>query len=106
MAIKEEVPTNACTFLLARSRKLIKHNGRFSFLVTFADTFKEHTGAIYRADNWTYLGLTKPTPVWVNENGQIMGKKRASENLTDEEMVALGFRFMGKFAKHKFKYIL
>ncbi len=106
LAVAPEVPANACSFLLARSRRLIKENGRFKCLVTFADTSQEHTGAIYRADNWEYLGMTKPTPVWVNADGKTMGAKRAGRNLTKAEMQKEGFCLKGYFPKHKFRFVL
>lgn len=106
LAVHPSVPSNACSFLLARSRKLIKQDGRFKFLLTFADTFENHNGAIYLADNWTFLGKTKPTPVWVNAKGQRMGAKRAGKNLTKQEMVDLGFEFKGNFPKYKFSFTL
>lgn len=106
LAIKSDIPKNACSFLLGQSRKLIKKDNRFKCLVTFADTSQNHLGTIYKADNWEYLGLTKPTPVWVNEKGEIKGAKRASKNLTKDEMESLGFVLKGRFSKHKFRYIL
>lgn len=106
LAIKPEVPTNGCSFLLAKSRKKIKKYKHWHTLLTFADTFQNHTGNIYRADNWRYLGLTKPSPVWANKEGKIMGAKRASVNLTKAEMYNLGFTLLGNFPKHKFVYYL
>jgi hypothetical protein len=104
LAIKPDVPKNACTFLLAKSRKAIRTDGRFSCLVTFADTYRNHAGGIYKADNWEYAGQTKPSPVWINEAGRQMGRKRGGRNLTQEEMKAAGFEFRGSFPKHKFVF--
>jgi hypothetical protein len=59
LAILPDVPANACSFLLARSRRLIDDKA-WPCLVTYADEWRGHTGAIYRADNWQYEGLTRP----------------------------------------------
>jgi len=59
LAIHPDVPPNAATFLMARSIRLIRRDGRFVSLVTYADEFMGHTGAIYRAANWDYVGFMK-----------------------------------------------
>ncbi len=100
LVIKPGVPKNACTFLLARSRKLIDRSA-WPCLVTYADTWKEHTGAIYKADNWQYLGLTKPTRTY-QIDGRMVARKSGPKTRTHNEMLELGAVLVGSFAKHKF----
>ena len=102
LVVCPSVPKNGASFLLGQSIKMLKQTD-WECLVTFADTARGHTGAIYRATNWEYLGLTKPTPVWVNKDGKIQGKKRGPKNLTSQEMINLGYNKLGDFAKHKFR---
>lgn len=105
LVIAPDVPKNACSFLLSRSMKMI-HSKTWECLVTYADTWQEHTGTIYKATNWEYMGLTKPSAVFQDEDGKMMGKKRGARNLTTQEMNLNGFEEVGKFAKHKFRFIL
>lgn len=49
LAIEPEAPRNAASFLLSRSRQLIDREA-WPVLVTYADQWRGHTGAIYRAD--------------------------------------------------------
>jgi len=105
LVINPDVPKNGASFLLGNSIKLINKN-EWHCLITFADTYKNHTGAIYRATNWEYLGKGKPTPVFVNAKGKIMGKKRGGKNLTTKEMRDMGFNLIGYYPKHKFKMII
>ena len=81
-------------------------NAKWECLVTYADTWQKHSGTIYKATNWEYLGLTKPNPVFQNEQGKMMGRKRASKNYTKKELIEMGFKEMGSFPKHKFRMIL
>ena len=97
------VPKNAATFLLAHSRKAIDRV-RWPCLVTYADTWQGHTGGIYRADNWHYVGLTRPSRVY-QINGRMVARKAGSRTRTHSEMLALGARLVGAFAKHKFVHI-
>lgn len=101
LAIDPAAPRNAASFLLARSRKLIDRTA-WPCLVTYADEWRGHTGAIYRADNWEYMGRTKPERVYVR-NGRMLARKAGAITRTHADMLALGAECIGSFAKHKFR---
>ena len=105
LAVVPGVPKNACSFLLAGSIRLIDKN-KWHCLVTYADTWQEHSGTIYKANNWEYMGLTKPSPVFQSDTGKMMGRKRGGKNLTKDELLIMGFKEIGKYQKHKFRRIL
>lgn len=105
LAINPAVPKNGASFLLSKSIRLIDRS-KWKCLVTYADTWQGHTGAIYRATNWEYMGKTKPSPVFQNSDGKMMGRKRGKKNLTVKELAEEGFLEVGKFEKHKFRMIL
>jgi len=101
LAVRPDVPSNAASFLMARSIKLIRQDGRFVSLVTYADDFMGYTGAIYRATNWTYVGQMKGSPRWEDDSGrQVARKSTVSRN--DAQMRSLGYRNVGTFGKRKF----
>jgi hypothetical protein len=101
LVVLPEVPANACSFLMGRSIKLIEQDGRFVSLVTYADESEGHTGAIYRATNWEYVGKTAAIPKWVDANGRQVAVK-ATKSRTKAEMEALGYVIKGRYRKHKF----
>lgn len=100
MVVAPEVPANACSFLLARSRRLIDRE-KWPCLVTYADEWRGHTGAIYRADNWHYTGLTRPERTY-QIGGRMTARKAGGHTRTHAEMLALGAVMVGAFAKHKY----
>lgn len=100
LAIDPDVPRNACSFLLAGSRRLIDSE-RWPCLVTYADEWQGHTGAIYRADNWQYAGRTKPERGYVI-NERMTARKAGGKTRTHAQMLALGAECVGAHAKHKF----
>lgn len=106
LAVSKRVPRNGATFLLGRSIRMIRSKRRWEMLLTFADTWQNHDGTIYRASNWTDAGMTAPSKVWVDGTGKMMGAKRGPKNLTDNEMRAEGFRLIGKFPKFRYTYDL
>lgn len=105
LVIAPDVPKNAVTFLLARSVQKIRDEGRFVSLVTYADESQGHTGGIYRASNWTYVGRTGPYPRWLDASGKQVSQK-ATKNRVKTEMEALGHLNVGSFYKHKFVFHL
>jgi hypothetical protein len=100
LVIAPDVPANACTFLMARSMKMIDRSVWPCF-VTYADEWRGHTGAIYRASNWAYAGKTNPERVYV-ANGRMTARKRGGRTLTHAEMLLHGAKCLGSFSKHKF----
>lgn len=100
LVVLPDVPSNACSFLLARSRKLIDRL-RWPCLVTYADEWMGHTGAIYKADNWTYIGKTKPSAVYRIGN-RMTARKAGNKTRTHSEITALGCELVCRSAKHKF----
>lgn len=100
-----DMPKNAASFLLSRSMKMIDTK-IWKCLVTYADTWQNHEGTIYKATNWDYMGLTNPSMVLVSANGKMMGRKRGGRNLTKASMIEAGFQDKGNHSKHKFRKIL
>ncbi len=100
LVIMPDVPANACTFLLSRSRRLISVED-WPCLLTYADDWRGHTGAIYRADNWTYVGKTKPERCYCID-GRMVARKAGPNTRTHADMLAIGAEMVGSFSKHKY----
>jgi hypothetical protein len=105
LAIRPEAPTNAASFLLGASARMVRASGDWDMAVTYADEWQGHTGSIYLAAGWTYVGKTKPERTYVL-NGVMVARKAGPTTRTHAEMVALGAECIGSFAKHKFVKVL
>ena len=105
MVIVPNAPKNSASFLLSKCLKMINKD-KWKCIVTYADEFQNHTGVIYKASNFEYIGLTKPSPIWINQRGEINGKKRGNKNLSTNDMINLGYKKISNSSKHKFRYIL
>lgn len=96
-------PKNAATFLLMRSVKMLPE--RWECLLTYADTWQGHTGHIYRAAGWEYLGLTEAKPIFMKD-GKMVATKAGPRTRTYAEMVnEIGAEMIGKYSKHRFRYV-
>lgn len=97
------VPKNACTFLLAQSMKKIPAQV-WPCLVTYADEWQGHSGTIYRACNWQYIGMTKSYNTFTVQ-GVLTSRKAGNRTRTNSEMLLLGAKLNGRHRKHKFVFV-
>ena len=102
LVIVPGVPTNAASYLLGRSISIIRRDGRYKTLLTYADEGQGHTGAIYRATNWTYVGTKAGDPVYLSPEGRHVARKAGGHTRTNAEMLHLGYVNTGRTRKHKF----
>lgn len=102
LVIEPGVPTNGASYLLGQSVRLIVGDSRWCLLVTYADEWQGHTGAIYRAAGWEYVGLTSPERVYVRD-GAMVARKAGPRTRTHAEMLALGAECVGAYPKHKYR---
>lgn len=101
LAVHPSVPTNGASFLMGRSIRLIQQANKWQTLVTYADDFMGHSGQIYKATNWEYLGRMKGSPRWEDGDGRQVARK-STVSRTDAQMRELGYVMVGSFDKHKF----
>jgi hypothetical protein len=106
LVIAPEVPKNAASFLIGESVRLIRADGRWECLVTYADEWRGHTGRIYRATNWEYMGMTAKESTFLTAGGVMVARKAGGHTRTRAEMQELGHTDVGKFAKHKFRMVV
>jgi hypothetical protein len=106
LVVLPEVPQNGASFLMGKSIKKIRQDGKWECLVTFADTWRGHGGAIYKATNWEYLEETEPTDVWVDSTGRMVSRKAGPKTRSNKQMIELGCTMVGSFPKHKYRILL
>jgi len=60
LCLIDDTPKNAESFFVGRTLRWLKNNTDWEFVLSYADGEQGHTGVIYRAANFKYLGLTSP----------------------------------------------
>lgn len=100
MVVHPLVPTNGASFLLGASQRRIAQVGRYDMLMTYADTWRGHSGAVYRAANWHYEGMSEPTAIWLDTDGVLASAYCNGRKLPNAKMQERGYRFHGYFPKH------
>ena len=56
----DDTPTNTESYFIGHTLKWLKKNTDIEVIVSFADEEEGHTGVIYKATNFDYLGTTSP----------------------------------------------
>lgn len=109
---------NFATWFISRcikildSRKLHPKSRKCKCILTFADTTFGHNGTIYKAANFIFDGVVKPSYWYVNSANKIMHKKtlwdRASKHRMTETEYAhkYGFSRIDGDEKHRYLYWL
>jgi len=72
----DDTPKNTESYFIGQTFKWLKNNTDMEVIVSFADEEEGHTGVIYKATNFDYLGTTSPGKVLM-----VDGKKFHSRSL-------------------------
>ena len=101
LVVAPDMPTNAASFLLGASMRLIDRE-RWPTLLTYADTRLGHTGAIYKATNWECLGVTVGADNWVDGEGRLVARKRGPTTFNKQQMLDKGYEQLVSMPKIKY----
>lgn len=102
MAVAPDVPRNACSFLLSRSIREMKRDGRFVSFVTYADKGEGHEGHVYIASGWQTYGASKATPRWRDPVTGNLVAQLSTRTRKIGDMIALGYVREGESVKRRF----
>ena len=92
LAMDDRCPRNSESRFIAVAMRLLRKAVPVKAIITYADSAVGHTGTIYRASGFTYLGLTDPKDdFWIDGKIQQRGKTRG-----------MGGVWLSRSRKHKF----
>jgi hypothetical protein len=60
LCLIDDTPKNAESFFVSRTLKWLRKKTEWKFIISYADPEQGHTGTIYRAANFKYVGVTSP----------------------------------------------
>ena len=70
MVITDRSKANVNTWFMSRAIKLLKKDTTVKKIISYADPFYGHVGAVYQASNGVYLGVTNKDVVLVTKSGK------------------------------------
>jgi len=84
-------------------KKMKKDFPNIKAIVSYADPEKNHKGGIYQAMNWTYIGKTSSSKIYI-ENGKEIHSKTISDRIRFKKLDK-NHNLEYKVVKGKYKYV-
>lgn len=94
----------ACTEEFAQAVRRLS-NGTCAALVSYADPNAGHTGGVYKAASWPYLGQSEESRYYTDAAGTVVSRRKfhsSDRHLTKAEILALGYSELSRPGKHRF----
>lgn len=64
----DKTPKNTESYFIGHTLRWLKKNTNIKTVISYADTTYSHQGTIYKATNFTHVGMTKPGKVIMYKN--------------------------------------
>ena len=71
----DESPRNSESFFIGKALRLLKKEWNGKIVVSYADPFHGHTGIVYKASNFKFVGKTSPARHIIDDTGKIYHDK-------------------------------
>jgi hypothetical protein len=103
---------NALSFCLSRIIRDVRNNTTYKAIASFSDPSRGHSGSVYRASNFSYLGRTSMSYFYIDSNENEVNKKSAFDyakrlGMKESEYVSQNSLVKVRLpSKHKFLYRL
>ncbi len=85
-------------------KKIKKDFPNLKAIISYADPRQNHTGKIYQAMNWIYLGVTTPA-IHFMKNGKFYHSRTVNQQRRDNENYDMSLFTRIKTNKHKYIYL-
>lgn len=117
IALIDNAPYNSESFFIGACLRYLKKNTDIEKIITYSDPTYGHTGTIYKASNFEYIGTEKYTQKWLVYNGRditarMVYQKDKAGNYVDSALKYQRLVKSGKLnweyrqKKHIYQYIL
>ena len=105
--ILDITPKNTESYFISRCLKLLKkEHSNYKAVVSYADSTQNHTGIIYKASNFKYLGTTNKKNFYLDQNNRLRSPRQNSVNISTKTALNLGWKISKRNIKHKYVYYL
>lgn len=105
--ILDVTPKNAESFFISRCLKMLKTDRpKTKAVISFSDTTQGHSGVIYQASNFYFIGKTSPATFYVDKDGRLRHPRQNGHNVTKDEARNLGWKPVKRFAKNRYLYFI
>jgi len=95
LACIDLTPTNTESYFIGKTLRFLKKNTTVKLIVSYADTYHNHEGVIYKASNFKHHGFTSPGKIILDADGRTYHDKAIRTTYTNK----YGIKDLKPFAK-------
>lgn len=92
----DETPKNTESYFISKILKWLKKNSNCKTLISYSDPFYGHSGIIYKAANFKYLGKQKYSTYGFKYQGKIFHQRNTSQVSTKGGLTELALKIRNK----------
>ena len=105
--VLDVTPKNTESWFIAKCLKLLKQDRpQTKGVISFADTTQGHTGIIYQATNFYFVGKTSKATFYLDNDGRLRHPRQNGVNISKEEAAKRGWKPTKRMSKNRYIYIL
>jgi len=105
--ILDVTPKNTESYFISKSMNLLKKDyPKYKAVISYADSTENHTGTIYRASNFYYLGKTPLTDSYLDNKNRLHTYRQNGINYKPNEVIKLGWKKVKRNFKYRYLYFL
>lgn len=111
MWVADFMPKNSASRFLGVVLRTLRQHTEVKFILTYADPEQGHMGAIYQATNWTYTGLSVPTPLYdagvgVPRHSRSFGQVFGTHSVEHFERQGVEIKVITQRPKHRYIHFI
>lgn len=104
--IQDTTPKNTESWFISRCiDRLLVDKPEIRGIISFADTTEGHSGVIYQATNFYFLGKTSKATFYLDKTGRLRHPRQNSINISKEDALKMGWQAVKRAAKNRYLYI-
>lgn len=101
--ILDVTPKNTESWFIKRCIQMLKKDKpRVKAIISFADETAGHTGVIYQASNFYFIGKTSPKTFYLDTNGRLRHPRQCGVNISKEMAKQYGWKPVKRMSKNRY----
>lgn len=109
--LSDELPFNSESYVIGAVLRALKQHTSVWCVFSYADPAQGHSGVIYQASNWLYIGLSDATPLYDCGDGRerhsrSLGHTFGTRSLRYLRQHGIAVRLIKQPAKHRYVFFL
>lgn len=109
--LADQLPANSESRVIGIILRHLRKETNVKFVIAYSDPSAGHSGTIYQATNWTYVGLSSATPLCdlgdgILRHSRSVGQTCGTHSIREFAKIGIPMKQIPQMAKHRYVYFL